>query len=50
LLAVAYDSKRGSNTGRLQWSTSVSNRAAADRVLTGWAGQLKRELDAARAK
>jgi hypothetical protein len=50
LLAVAYDSKRGSNTGRLQWSTSVSNRAAADRILTGWAGQLKRELDAARAK
>jgi len=50
LLAVAYDSKRGSSTGRLQWSTSVSNRAAADRTLTGWAGQLKRELDAARAK
>jgi hypothetical protein len=50
LLAVAYDSKRGSSTGSLQWSTSVSNRAAADRVLTGWAGQMKRELDAARAK
>jgi Protein of unknown function (DUF3313) len=50
LLAVAYDQKRGSSTGRLQWTSSVSNGAAASRILTGWAQQLKRELDAARAK
>ena len=50
LLAVAYDQKRDSSTGRLQWTTSVSNRAAASRILTAWAEQLKRELDAVRAK
>jgi hypothetical protein len=50
LLAVAYDSKRGSTGGSFQWTTSVSNRAAAERILTGWAQQLKRELDAARGR
>ncbi|HEV8018910.1 MAG TPA: DUF3313 family protein [Steroidobacteraceae bacterium] len=50
LLAVAYDQKRDSSSGRMQWATSVSNRAAASRMLTGWAELLKRELDAARAK
>jgi hypothetical protein len=50
LLAMAYDSKRDPNRGKMQWSTSVSNRAAASRVLTQWAEQLKRDLDAARAK
>jgi hypothetical protein len=50
LLAVAYDQKRSSSTGTFQWATSVSNQAAATRILTGWAQQLKRDLDAARAK
>jgi Protein of unknown function (DUF3313) len=51
LLAVAYDSKRDSSSGsRLKWTTSVSNRAAAERILSGWAQQLKRELDAARGR
>ena len=50
LLAVAYDQKRASGTSTWQWTTSTSNRAAASRILTGWAEQLKRELDAARAK
>ena len=50
LLAVAYDTKRDNSRGTLQWSSSVSNRAAASRVLTQWAEQLKRDLDAARAK
>ncbi len=49
LLAVAYDKKRASSS-TWQWNTSVSNRAAASRILNGWAQQLKRELDAARAK
>jgi hypothetical protein len=50
LLAVVYDQKRTSSTGTLRWTTSVSNRAAASGILTGWAEQLKRDLDAARAK
>lgn len=49
LLAVALD-KRRSGSSNMQWATSVSNRAAADSMLKGWAEQLKRELDAARAK
>lgn len=49
LLAVAYD-KKSMNYGTLQWSTSVSNRAASTSILTGWANQLKTELDATRAK
>jgi hypothetical protein len=50
LLAAAYDRQRGSQFGRLQWAMSVSNRAAASAVLKGWAEQLKRDLDASRAK
>ena len=50
LLVVAYDQKRDSSTGRWQWTTSASNRAAASLILTGWAEQLKRDLDAVRAK
>jgi hypothetical protein len=46
LLAVAYDQRR-SQSATMQWSTSVSNRAAASAMLKGWAEQLKRELDAA---
>jgi Protein of unknown function (DUF3313) len=49
LLAVALDRRR-SGSSTMQWATSVSNRAAASDMLKGWAEQLKRELDAARAK
>jgi hypothetical protein len=49
LLAVALDQRR-SGSSTMQWATSVSNRAAANDMLRGWAEQLKRELDAARAK
>ena len=49
LLAVALDQRR-SGSSTMQWTTSVSNRAAAEDMLKGWAEQLKRELDAARAK
>jgi Protein of unknown function (DUF3313) len=49
LLAVALD-KRQSGSSTMQWATSVSNRAAANRMLKGWADQLKRELDAVRSK
>jgi hypothetical protein len=49
LLAVALDQRR-SGSSTMQWTTSVSNRAAAERMLKDWAELLKRELDAARAK
>ncbi len=49
LLAVVFDRRR-SGSSTMQWATSVSNRAAAETMLKGWAEQLKRELDAARAK
>jgi hypothetical protein len=49
LLAVALDQQR-SGTSTMQWTTSVSNRAAAKRMLKEWAEELKRELDAARAQ
>jgi hypothetical protein len=49
LLSVALD-KRRSGASTMQWATSVSNRAAAERMLKGWAEQLKRELDAVRSK
>jgi Protein of unknown function (DUF3313) len=49
LLAVVYD-KRRSGSSTMQWTTSVSNRAAAEAMLNGWAEQLKRELDATRPK
>ena len=50
LLAVAYDSKPDTSRGKMQWSMSVCNQVAASHVLTPWAQQLKRDLDAARAK
>jgi hypothetical protein len=49
LLAVVFDQRR-SGSSTMRWTTSVSNRAAAEGMLKGWAEQLKRELDAARAK
>jgi hypothetical protein len=49
LLVVAFEKRRSGPT-TMRWTTSVSNRAAASAMLKGWAEQLKRELDAARAK
>lgn len=41
------DRKRGLDTGRLQWSNSVTNKADADRALRYWSGQLRKALDSA---
>jgi hypothetical protein len=49
LLAVVLDQRR-SGSSTMRWATSVSNRAAAETMLKGWAEQLKRELEAARSK
>jgi hypothetical protein len=49
LLAAVFDQRR-SRSPTMRWVSSMSNRAAAEDMLKGWAEQLKRELDAARAK
>jgi hypothetical protein len=49
LMARALDRGRSSDTGRFTWANSVSNRAEAERMLTGWANQMKDALDAAKA-
>ena len=42
------DRKRGMDTGRIQWTTSVSNTAEANRALNRWAGQFRDGLDTVR--
>lgn len=49
LLSRAYD-RREDNTGMWQWTTSVSNGAAARREIRVWAEMLKKALDASRGK
>jgi hypothetical protein len=49
LLAAAFDPVR-SDSATMRWTTSTSNRAAANAMLKTWANQFKRELDAARGK
>jgi hypothetical protein len=49
VLYRAIDRRRGPETGRLEWASSVWNRVEAERALAGWATQLKNALDAARA-
>lgn len=39
------DRRRSRDTGHMQWSNSVTNRADADRILRRWAGQLREGLD-----
>ncbi len=43
------DRRRGMDTGRVQWTTSVSNSADANRALTRWATMLREGMDAVRA-
>jgi hypothetical protein len=49
VLARAQDRRRGTETGALQWSNNVYNRAEAERAVRSWANQLKTTLDAARS-
>ena len=49
LLAQARDRKRGTEYPWLTIADRVINRAEAERALTGWAKQLRDNLDAARA-
>jgi hypothetical protein len=49
VLYRAIDRKRGPETGRLEWASSVFNRMEAERALSDWARQLKQALDEARS-
>lgn len=48
LLAKALDRQLDRDTGYFQWQNSVTNRAAANRILKEWANVLKEGLDEAR--
>lgn len=43
------DRKRSRDTGRMEWTTSVSNKAEAERTLRRWADLLRQGLDTVRA-
>jgi len=48
-IAKATDRKRDNRRGYMEWRTSVSNRADARRMMTGWAKALRSALDEARS-
>jgi len=48
LLATASDRQEAPDRGYMQWTTSVSNRADAERMLERWAKDLRERLDEAR--
>jgi hypothetical protein len=48
LLATASDRREAPQRGYMQWTTSVSNRADARRMLQRWAKDLRKRLDEAR--
>ena len=48
-IAKATDRKEDRWRGRMEWRTSVSNRADARRMMTDWAEALRSALDEARA-
>jgi len=50
LIAKALDRKADTNTGFYTWTNSATNRAAADRILKGWAEILLAALNEAKAE
>jgi hypothetical protein len=48
-IAKATDRKRDNQRGYMQWRTTVSNRADARRMMSGWAKALRSALDEARS-
>jgi hypothetical protein len=48
ILARAIDRRQARNVGNIRWATSVSNRAAARRILRRWADLLVGRLDEVR--
>jgi hypothetical protein len=49
LLARAYDRRAGLDSGTWNWSNSVTNTAEARRIISMWATELRKALDASRA-
>lgn len=47
VLFRVVDRRRAPDTGIMQWTNSVTNKADADRILRYWAGKLRKALDAA---
>ncbi len=45
ILLRVVDKRRDSNSTRLQWTNSVTNRADAQRILNSWAKQFREGLD-----
>ncbi|MEH6587613.1 MAG: DUF3313 family protein [Halioglobus sp.] len=45
VVATARDRRKGMDTGRLQWTNGVTNKADSDRALKRWAGMLRDGLD-----
>jgi hypothetical protein len=47
ILVRVVDRRRGMDSGRMEWTNGVTNRADADRTLKQWAQQLRTGLDTA---
>ena len=47
ILARVIDRRKEVDTGRMQWTSGVTNKADADRALRRWAEQLRKGLDQA---
>ena len=47
ILVRVVDRRRGMDSGRMEWTNGVTNRADADRTLRRWAEQLRTGLDTA---
>jgi hypothetical protein len=45
ILVRAVDRRKNMDTGRMQWTNSVTNKSDADRALRRWADQLRKGLD-----
>ena len=50
ILARSIDRREGRDYGRMQWSSSASNRSEARRILRQWAGWLREGLDEVHGK
>ena len=50
VLGRVMDKRKDIDSGRMQWTSSITNRAAADRILKRWANMLRDGLDTATGK
>ena len=50
VLGRVADKRKDVDSGRMQWTNSVTNRAAAERILKRWAAMLREGMDAVTGK